>query len=165
MDVNHLIDHYTIELKTIKKIKFNRILYDKDILHLLSEINLNKQAQEQLLVIYLSSNKQILSYSIVSQGSLNASVIHAREVFKGAFLANANSIVLAHNHPQGVAFPSKEDIEVTDKIKFIGNFLDLPLCDHLIVSGTEHFSFVENNLFSDTQSIQELYTQLLNKTK
>ena len=79
-------------------------------------------------------------------GSLNASIVHPREVFKAAILLNAASIVVAHNHPSGDPAPSREDREVTRTLNEAGRLLDIPLHDHVIVGAEGYFSFREAGL-------------------
>jgi DNA repair protein RadC len=73
---------------------------------------------------------------MISQGNLNSSIIHPREVFKNAILSNANSIILVHNHPSGDINPSKEDIEVTKRLREVGNLLGIKVLDHVIIGDT-----------------------------
>lgn len=69
--------------------------------------------RESFVVLCVNTRNDLLGYNIVSVGSLNASIVHPREVFKAAILLNAASIVVAHNHPSGDPAPSREDREVT----------------------------------------------------
>lgn len=89
--------------------------------------------REQFLVLCLNARNALLGYNVVSVGSLNASIVHPREVFKPATLMNAASIVLGHNHPSGDPSPSREDQEVTRVLNEAGRLLDVPLHDHVIV--------------------------------
>jgi DNA repair protein RadC len=72
--------------------------------------------REQFVVISLDTKNQPTSINTCHIGSLNASIVHPREVFKSAILSNAASIIIAHNHPSGVPTPSREDIEVTKRL-------------------------------------------------
>jgi len=69
----------------------------------------------------------------VSIGSLDASIVHPREVYKVAILANSSSIIVCHNHPSGDPTPSREDINVTKMLKEAGELLGIPVLDHIIV--------------------------------
>ena len=83
---------------------------------------------------------------MISRGTLNASLIHLREVFKGALLANANCIMLAHNHPSGNPEPSSADKQVTSILVKAGKLLDVQVLDHIIVGDKTYFSFRESSL-------------------
>ena len=84
---------------------------------------------------------------MISKGSLNATIIHPREVFKGALLANAHAVILAHNHPSGDVEPSNADKTVTSMLVDAGNLLDVKVLDHVIIgSKGGFFSFSESSL-------------------
>lgn len=102
--------------------------------------------REQFIVLCLNARNELLGYNVVSVGSLNASIVHPREVFKAAILLNAASIVLGHNHPSGDPSPSREDREVTRALAEAGRLLDVPLHDHVIAAEGRYFSFREGGL-------------------
>ena len=79
----------------------------------------------------------------ISIGTLNASVIHPREVFKSAIRESANSIILVHNHPSGEPEPSQEDTEITEKLFDAGELLNIKVLDHVIVGKDKFWSFKE----------------------
>ena len=79
-------------------------------------------------------------------GSLNASVVHAREIFKAAIENSSASVILLHNHPIGNPEPSHEDIEITKKLIEAGKILEIPVFDHLIIAGNTYTSFVERKI-------------------
>ncbi len=83
--------------------------------------------------------------NIVSQGTLNSTVVSPREVFKSSILSNAAGIIALHNHPSGNPTPSREDYETTKRLKECGDLLDIPLIDHVIVAagGDKSYSFRE----------------------
>jgi DNA repair protein RadC len=102
--------------------------------------------REHLVAIFLDTQNRFLGLHTVSVGTLDYSVVHPREVFKAAILSNASSLVLAHNHPSGEAAPSEEDIRVTHQLLKIGELLDIPLMDHVIVGEVTYASFMEMGL-------------------
>lgn len=102
--------------------------------------------REEFVVLCLNTRNDLLGYNVVSVGSVNASIVHPREVFKAAVLLNAASIVIAHNHPSGDPAPSREDREVTRAIAEAGRILDIPLDDHVIVGEERYFSFKDAGL-------------------
>ena len=102
--------------------------------------------REQVAVIYLSTPNQVLGVNICSSGTLTASMVHPREVFKPAILANSARIILVHNHPSGDCSPSSEDCKVTERIKKAGALLGIELLDHVIVSASGYYSMQELGL-------------------
>ncbi len=99
-------------------------------------------AEENLWAMLLDAKRQVISVQCISRGTLNSSVVHPREVFKAAILANAASIILAHNHPSGSLEAGTADREVTRRIRAAGDLLGISLDDHIIIS-SEGFSRVE----------------------
>lgn len=84
----------------------------------------------------------------MSQGSLNQSIVHPRETFKAAILANAAAVILAHNHPSGDTAPSREDREITRRLQEAGELLGIKVLDHVIVAtdSGNYLSYVESGL-------------------
>ena len=102
----------------------------------------------------LKTNGQIINLNICSMGTLNASLVSPREVFKSSILSNAASFIAVHNHPSGSTTPSYEDIETTKRLKACGDLLDIRMLDHIIVAAEsgDTFSFRENGLMDHTRS-------------
>jgi len=98
--------------------------------------------KEVLKVVLLDTKNVPIKINEVSVGTLNSSLIHPREVFKEAIKESAYSIILVHNHPSGDCNPSKEDIEITEKLIEAGKSLDIKVLDHIII-GNEYWSYVE----------------------
>jgi DNA repair protein RadC len=111
-------------------------------------IFLDDTDREHMLAILLDNKNRISSITEISVGSLNQSVVHPREVFKPAILANSAAVILAHNHPSGDASPSSEDIAITRRLKEAGDILGIKVMDHIIVGdGTDSYvSFSESGL-------------------
>ena len=89
--------------------------------------------QEQLWVIFLNTQMQALGRYLCTLGTLDSTVIHPREVFRPAMLANAHSIILVHNHPSGNTQPSSADDQATRQLSHTGQLLGIPLIDHVIL--------------------------------
>ena len=89
--------------------------------------------REHLVVLHLDSAHRLISAEVVSVGTLSSTPVHPREVFKAAILANARSIIVAHNHPSGDPTPSQEDHSVFDKLKQAGSLLNIPVLDFLVI--------------------------------
>lgn len=102
---------------------------------------------ESVLAIFLNSANKIIGYTVVSKGTINQSLIHPREVFKGAVLANASAVILTHNHPSGNLNPSEEDLSITERVRKAGDILGINLLDHIIVSDAGFYSLRENGYF------------------
>lgn len=107
---------------------------------------MERECEEIFCILTLDTKCQVTGCFEVSRGSLNSSIVHPREVFKRALLANANSIILTHNHPSGNPKPSKEDENVTDRLVECANILGIKITDHVIIGDGTYFSFKENYL-------------------
>lgn len=99
--------------------------------------------KEYFIVMSLNTKNQIIAKQIISIGSLNANIVHPREVFKFAITNSAANILVGHNHPSGDPVPSKEDIAITKKLCEGGAMLGIPVLDHVIVGDNRHFSMKE----------------------
>jgi len=103
--------------------------------------------REHFVAMLLDQKNQLIGLHTVSIGSLTASIVAPREVFKVAILANCANILIAHNHPSGDPHPSKEDRAITQRLKEAGALLGINLLDHVIVGGEgRYFSFADENL-------------------
>jgi DNA repair protein RadC len=102
-------------------------------LHALLRRDLSGLDRERFLALYLDTRHRILTVEIVSVGSLNASLVHPREVFKTAVALSAAAVIVAHNHPSGHAEPSGDDLELTARLDRCGRLLGIALLDHLVV--------------------------------
>jgi DNA repair protein RadC len=100
-------------------------------------------SQEHFVCLYLNTKNQVLHRKTIFIGSLNASIVHPREVFKEAFKRSAASIICLHNHPSGDPTPSKEDIEVTKRLSECGKIIGIELLDHLIIGDQKYVSLKE----------------------
>jgi DNA repair protein RadC len=102
--------------------------------------------REKFICLHLDTKHQLISYEIVSVGSLSMAIVHPRELFKGAILSNASSVILCHNHPSGVPEPSREDIDLTRRLRDAGELLGVQVLDHLIFGHDNYKSFKEIGL-------------------
>lgn len=96
---------------------------------------LKQYDREVFAIINLKTNGQIINLNVCSVGTLSASLISPREVFKSSILSNAAAFIAIHNHPSGNITPSAEDKEVTERLMACGEFLDIKMLDHIIVAG------------------------------
>lgn len=102
--------------------------------------------REHFVGFYLNSRHQVLRRDIISIGSLNASIVHPREVYLPAIALSAASLVLAHNHPSGDPTPSEEDLAITRRLLEAGRILGIDLLDHVVVARDSYASFKERRL-------------------
>jgi DNA repair protein RadC len=99
---------------------------------------------ERFLAVLLNNAGCILRDVVVSEGTVNASIVHPREVFHAAVTERATAVIIVHNHPSGVRQASREDRAVTQQLVEAGRILDIPVRDHIIVCGNGYISFAEN---------------------
>jgi len=101
---------------------------------------MREQKKEKFITLCLDTKNQILKEEVVSIGSLNASIVHPREVFKSALLESSASVIMVHNHPSGDPSPSREDIMVTEKMVEGGKLLGIDVLDHIIIGDGRYVS-------------------------
>lgn len=89
--------------------------------------------REEFLLVPLDGKNRALGFHVVSVGTLTASLVHPREVFKIVLLANAAAIILVHNHPSGDPTPSAEDIAITKRLQEAGDLLGIRILDHVVI--------------------------------
>lgn len=99
------------------------------------------ESKEHFLTLYLNARNAVIHTETVSVGSLNANIVHPREVFRPAIAKAAASIILVHNHPSGDVSPSKEDLQLTARLVEAGRLLGIEVLDHIIVSSRAYLSF------------------------
>jgi len=105
---------------------------------------LTDKKTEHFAVVTLDAAHKVISMHITSQGILNKTLVHPREVFIDAITDNSATIILAHNHPSGALDPSKEDDEITERLVKAGELLGIPVLDHIIVGNEGYYSYQEN---------------------
>ena len=104
------------------------------------------EQKEHFAVMLLNTKNKIIGMPEVSVGSLSASVVHPREVFRAAIDYAAAAMILLHNHPSGDPTPSREDIAVTDRLVKAGKIMDIPVLDHVVIGRECFASFKEKGL-------------------
>lgn len=105
--------------------------------------------REHFVVLLLDTRHQIIGIHTVTVGVLDASLIHPREIFKPAILANAAAIILAHNHPSGDPNPSSEDRAITRQITAAGRLMGIPILDHLIIGDKPRYVSLHDTVAVD----------------
>ncbi|MCA1918419.1 MAG: DNA repair protein RadC [Flavobacterium piscis] len=102
---------------------------------------------EEFWVLFLNNSNKIISKSQLSKGGITGTIVDARLVFKLALENGATGLILCHNHPSGNLQPSEADKEITKKLKLAGESLDVKVLDHLIITETKYYSFVDEGIF------------------
>lgn len=97
-------------------------------------------------VLLLNARHEAKRRVVISIGSLNASIVHPREVFRPALLYSAASIVVTHNHPSGDPEPSEEDLSITRRLVEVGDLIGVGILDHVVIAKRGHVSFRSRNL-------------------
>jgi DNA repair protein RadC len=141
--LKYIVPEIRLALVRETSVKPQRI-YSADCLDLFVE-PLRHYSEEHFIAFHLDVKFQVIGYHEVSKGTLSASLVHPREVFKAAILSNSYAIICAHNHPSGIETASKEDIEITKKLIEAGELLNVQVLDHVIVTATGLTSLRENN--------------------
>lgn len=119
-------------------------LKPEDIWKELKDIRDHKK--EHFVIFFLDSRNQEIKREIISIGSLNANLVHPREVFEPAVKNLAAQVILAHNHPSGDPEPSEDDLELNKRLVEAGKILGIAVMDHIVVSKSGDFSFKEQKL-------------------
>lgn len=138
-----------INIVSLKLVKESSLLYKERSVrspedgYQLMKLFLADKDREYFIVASLDTKNQPLSINVCHIGSLNASIVHPREVMKSAILSNAASIIVGHNHPSGLPEPSKEDIEVTRRLAETGKIIGIDVLDHIIVGDESFISLKE----------------------
>ena len=133
--VNIKIDNINNVKITNSKIVYN---YYKEII--------GDSDQEQFYCLYLDNSKKVKKEKLLFIGTTNYSLVHPREVFKEAYLVSASGIICIHNHPSGNPEPSKEDINVSVRIKECGEIMGINLLDHIIIGRNNYTSLKEKGI-------------------
>ena len=126
-----------------EKSSINKISSPIDLFKKIKKINID-YSQENFLLICLNTKNKIIYSENIFKGGLNACLICPKTLFRKALLKNSNSIIIAHNHPSNSLKPSEEDKEVFNKLKEIGDILDLKVLDSIIFNKNKFYS-LEND--------------------
>ena len=108
--------------------------------------NVQEEAQEVFGILILNTKNKIVAAHEISRGVLNGSLVHPREVFKPAVLHNAAAIICFHNHPSGDPEPSRDDIEITNRLVEAGKIMGIEILDHIIVGDDRYTSLRERGV-------------------
>ena len=120
------------------------IVTPKDVVAQLTDLRHNKK--EHFVALYLNARNQLVHKETISMGTLNANLVHPREVFEPAVRYLAAQVVIAHNHPSGDPKPSDADLEITKRLAEAGKMMGIEVVDHIIVTKNSFLSFKEEHL-------------------
>ena len=102
--------------------------------------------KEHFVLLALNNKNRVNGYKVISTGSLTASLVHPREVYRAALFFDAAAIAFIHNHPSGDPAPSPEDINITKRLKECGDIFGIRVLDHVILGDDRYFSFSDKAL-------------------
>ena len=108
---------------------------------------LKDKKKEHFQALLLDTRSQLIKISEISVGSLDASIVHPREVFKEALSASAASVIFVHNHPSGDPKPSEDDIKLTERLAQAGEIMGIDVLDHIIIGNKKYLSLKREGLF------------------
>ena len=106
---------------------------------------LRESDKERFYSILLDTKNKVIGVDMVSQGSVDSSPVHPREVYKSALLSSASSVIFVHSHPSGDPEPSVSDREITKQLKKAGELLGIEVLDHVIIGQGEYYSFADKD--------------------
>lgn len=143
---NELCKEYNVEIRRahLNDMPPNPVIISnpKDVYDLLSESKYLDR--EVFYCLHLNTKNSLLSLEEVCKGTLNASLVHPREVYKAAILQSAAGIIISHNHPSGDPSPSQEDLNLTSRLAEAGNILGIDVLDHVITGNECYYSLKEH---------------------
>ncbi|CAM3678928.1 RadC family protein [Flavobacterium chungbukense] len=129
------------EVVELKKITSSKIAFE------IMQPIIGELLHEEFWVLFLNNANKVILKSQLSKGGISGTIVDVRLVFKLAFESGATSLILCHNHPSGNLQPSDADRSITKKIREAGDNLDVKVLDHLIITETKYYSFVDEGIF------------------
>jgi DNA repair protein RadC len=127
-------------------VELKKITSSKMIFELMQPI-IGELPHEEFWVLYLNNANKVLSKSQQGKGGITGTLVDVRLVFKTALELGATSLILCHNHPSGTLVPSESDKKLTQKLKVVGQNLDIYVVDHVIIAEQGYFSFADEGIF------------------
>lgn len=152
MTIKRKVPAKRVNLVSIKMVRERSVLYEgrkistpDDAIRLAKDFieDIENLDREVFICIYNNTKNEPTAFEVISTGSLNASIVHPREVMKSAILSNSNSMIFLHNHPSGDPTPSDEDKTITQRLKEAGELLGIRVLDHIVVGSEKYYSFKE----------------------
>ena len=125
----------------LKKVTSSKIIFE------IMQPIIGELPHEEFWIIYLNNSNKVISKAQLSKGGITGTLVDVRIVFKTALEMGATGLILCHNHPSGTLIPSDADKQITKKLKLAGDSLEIKVLDHLIVTETSYYSFVDEGIF------------------
>ena len=156
MSEDFKIDKISIRLVKDSSLDINFPLNSADKIAEVIGDELRDMDREVFCVIHMKNDFTVASYTFASIGAIDRTIVSPREIFKGAILSNAASLVVMHNHPSGNIEPSDQDVFTTKRLNEACNLMGIPLMDHIIVGAgnSEYYSFAEHELVVNDKNIK-----------
>lgn len=132
--------------RTEDTLKLKKITSSKVVFEIMQPI-IGELPHEEFWVLFLNNSNKVISKSQLSKGGIAGTIVDIRLVFKLALENGATGLILCHNHPSGNLNPSDADKQITKKIKTAGEILDVKILDHIIITETKYYSFVDEGIF------------------
>jgi DNA repair protein RadC len=123
-----------------------KITSSKAIFELMQPI-VGELPHEEFWIVYLNNSNKVISKAQLSKGGITGTLVDVRIVFKTALEMGATALILCHNHPSGTLIPSDADKQITKKLKLAGDSLEIKVLDHVIITETNYYSFVDEGIF------------------
>ncbi len=127
-------------------VELAKITSSKSIFQIMQPI-IAELPHEEFWIVYLNNSNKVISKSQLSKGGITGTLVDVRIVFKTALEMGATGLILCHNHPSGTLIPSDADKQITRKLKLAGDSLEIKVLDHLIVTESSYYSFVDEGIF------------------
>ncbi|KMQ61490.1 hypothetical protein ACM46_15855 [Chryseobacterium angstadtii] len=132
--------------RSVQEIPYKPIISNSDDAYLILKNQLSDLRTEEFWAIFMNQSNKVIHISKLTQGGISQSVVDVRILFKTALDHFSTGIIIAHNHPSGSLKPSKEDINITKKIREAGETLSIQLLDHIIITQDTYLSFSDEGL-------------------
>ena len=140
-----MLREYEITRKRTERVESpKKVVLAADVVEALRPLRLEQLDKEQIYCVVLDGGHRLTGYTRVSEGLVNTTLVHAREFFRFAIMANAESVIAVHNHPSGESMPSQADETITQGLKHAGEILGIELLDHIIIGEGNYYSMQEN---------------------
>ena len=131
----------TEDVVELKKVTSSKIIFE------IMQPIIGELPHEEFWIIYLNNSNKVISKSQLSKGGITGTLVDVRLVFKTALEMGATGLILCHNHPSGTLVPSDADKQITRKLKIAGDSLEIKVLDHVIITETSYYSFVDEGIF------------------
>ena len=129
------------DIVELKKVTSSKIIFE------IMQPIIGELPHEEFWIIYVNNSNKVIAKSQLSKGGITGTLVDVRLVFKTALEMGATGLILCHNHPSGALIPSDADKQITRKLKLAGDSLEIKVLDHLIVTETSYYSFVDEGIF------------------